>query len=89
MVLKVFVCFNENDEIVKICADKRDCDSTEESQCEEYIMKLIPIDRGFTTDSGEYTKTLKELEQSTKRFANKMKRESKALEKSIKKFKIK
>lgn len=88
MVFKVFVCFNENDEIVKICSDKRDCDSTG-SQCEEYIMKLIPIDRGFNTDPAEYTQTLKELEQSTKRFANRMKRETKELEKSIKKFKIK
>jgi hypothetical protein len=89
MIYKVFVCFNENDEIKKICIDKRECDFTGEFQCEEYVMKLIPIDRGFSVDPAEYNKTIKELEKSSKQFAARMKRETKELEKSIKKFKIK
>ena len=89
MTYKVFVCFNENDEIIKICFDKRECDFTGDFQCEEFVMKLIPINRGFNIDANNYTQTIKELEKSTAKFAKHMEKEKKELEKSIKKFKLK
>lgn len=89
MNCKVYACFDDDGEIQEVCLDKRDCDFTEEEYpCDEFIMKLIPIKRKFSVDTDDFHKTVKSLEKSSEAFNRRMKKETKELEKSIKKFKL-
>jgi len=88
MNCKAFVCFDDDGEIKEICLHKRDCDFTEEYPCDEFIIKLIPIKRKISVDTSDFHKTIKTLEKESKSFHRAMKKETKELEKSIKKLKL-
>ena len=86
MVRKVWVCFDEDDEIVEVCndSDRRTCD---EKDCELYVMKLIPVKKEFV----KLEEKLEELKKADKEFDDVVrgfKASSRRLKRSLDRFKI-
>ena len=79
MNFKVLVCFYDDGVVREICLNKEDC----KGECEEYIAKLIPIERDYNVklDIEDVTRS---LAKSTKE----LKKGKTELERVVKKFKI-
>ena len=86
MIRKVWVCFDEDDNIENVCDGERDPDCLSKD-CEQYIMKLIPINREMT----ELEEEVKEVVKSTKEFDEVVKgfeRSTRKLKRSLDRYKI-
>ena len=86
MVRKVWVCFDEDDHILEVCDGERDPDCLAKD-CDQYVMKLIPIqrDEGELEDkANELKKSLKELDAIDKEFDKSFRR----LKKSMDRYRI-
>jgi len=86
MVRKVWVCFDEDDNIINVCDGCPDPDCLSKD-CELYIMKLIPVKRSFSELEKEVDKVkkkAKELDDVAKGFE----RSSRRLKRSLDRFKI-
>lgn len=86
MVRKVWVCFDEHDNIIEVCneVDKVSCNV---KNCEQYVMKLIPIYR----DESEIEKRLNDFEKSASdldRVMDGFEKSADELRKSLKRFRI-
>lgn len=86
MIRKVWVCFDDEDNIIEVCtnADRNICNVQD---CEQYIMKLIPIDREMTElekELDKVVKTTKDFDEVVKGFE----RSSRKLKRSLDRFKI-
>jgi hypothetical protein len=86
MIRKVWVCFDDEDNIIEVCtnADRNICNVQD---CEQYIMKLIPIDREMTElekEVEDFVKTTKDFDEVVKGFE----RSSRKLKRSLDRFKI-
>ena len=88
LINKVWIKF-ESDDIACICSeDNRKCSE----KCEEYIMKLVKIDRAApgTTDKvvRDFGKSVKDFEKGIHGLEKELKGVSNELRKSINRFKI-
>ena len=86
MVRKVWVCFDEEDEIIEVC-NETDRSQCEFKDCELYIMKLIPVKKEFV----ELEEKLEELKKADRDFDNVVrgfKASSRRLKRSLDRYKI-
>lgn len=86
MVRKVWVCFDEDDNIIEVCdqAGRKQC---EFKDCELYVMKLIPVYKDASElerVAGEFERTAKDFDEVTKGFQT----SSRRLKRSLDRYKI-
>ena len=86
MIRKVWVCFDDDDNITEVCTelDRAHCNFKD---CEQYIMKLIPISREMSDleeDFNEIKKAAREFDEVVKGFEH----SSRKLKRSLDRFKI-
>jgi hypothetical protein len=71
LLFKYFVCFDDDGDIKSLCIDKKNIDKCDKS-CQEYIIKLMPIERNNKNDYEMLSSKVEDLLGTVKKFDNEL-----------------